>query len=316
MKKTELNKQDSTTTALNEELQKKQALLKRLDNARQNVVKLNANLDQAKLTLTSDLNDACHPIQVCLKSIDALGGRTIPLGCKPSALAAILQKSSLTQSDLDIIQDTIKQADILNTFNISQHPDYSKYVQTQNVSSCLPNDRQTLVSDYPLTAFPTYNNYISADKLLAPRTSSNASLGLVNGSSANQSVLSSSAGTSQVSNIPFSNILQPSAILSTPNPTNFTGVADLQSSTYTASSAGAKQSAVKQVCISNVSRYIIYGKSLCRRRCSFLRFRASVSPSLCRTHLPMFMHLLPRSTIINLSSIPRFNHRLPLVRKK
>lgn len=166
MKRVESGKQDSATKLLSQEKQTKQAILKKMDNARTNLQQINKQLQDAQLTLNADTDKACHPLKVCLKGIDASRGRKIPLSCNQSVLTNILQKDTMSPDDITTILNVVAKTNIINSYPIENHPDYPKYVQTNQVHQCMPDLHRKTITDYPLSSFPSYNNYISSDILL------------------------------------------------------------------------------------------------------------------------------------------------------
>lgn len=185
MKQVESKKQDNASKLLSQEKQVKQEILKKMDNARSNLQKINSQLKDAQLTLNADSGKACRPIKVCLKEIDTGAGRRIPLACNQAVISSILQKETMSPDDITTILNVVAKTNIINSYPIEHHPDYSKYVQTNQIRQCMPDLRRKTINDFPLSSFPAYNNYISSDSLLP--TGQTTSMQLTSSTNADQS---------------------------------------------------------------------------------------------------------------------------------
>ena len=137
MKKKEQAKQQDQMQARQKEEVQKLALMKRLDTEQANLDQLNKQLEAARVELIADDDRACHPLVVCLKSIDMKGSRKIPLSCNPQLINDILSKPNMTAQDVQVIINVMRQNGIINEYPIEQHPDYAKYADLNSkVQSC------------------------------------------------------------------------------------------------------------------------------------------------------------------------------------
>jgi hypothetical protein len=135
-----------------------------------NLQQLNTQLQALNLQLTTDDQVRCHPNVVCLKQIDTgFGSTTIPTGCNAATINSIVNKPVMTAADVQSIVAIAKSAkDVVNSYPIQVHPDYPKYVQTSSVEKCAGTTKRKSITDFSLSDFPTFRNYININQLLPP----------------------------------------------------------------------------------------------------------------------------------------------------
>ena len=177
MQQKEAGKISDATNTLTAEQKAKQDLVTKINNEKANLARLNGILQGMQATLTKDTDLACHPNVVCLKDVNR-GRSTIPLACNPDVINSLLAKPTLTNDDIAAIIAIVKKTNSQANFPIQKHPDYPKYVSTQQVNAC-PSTKRKVITDFPITAFPDLQNYIRNDKLLPIAAGAASSANLV-----------------------------------------------------------------------------------------------------------------------------------------
>ena len=170
MKAAEAAKYAAATAALAQAKATSNSTSQQIATQQSNLQQLNTQLQALNLQLTTDDQVSCHPNVVCLKQIDTgFGSTTIPTGCNAATINSIVNKPMMTAADVQsIVAIATSAKDVVNSYPIQVHPDYPKYVQTSSVEKCAGTTKRKSITDFSLSDFPTFSNYININQLLPP----------------------------------------------------------------------------------------------------------------------------------------------------